>query len=216
MARKIVGLSVFLVYYNICLLIFANGIYYNMITLAIIALDQLVASADKLIRPVTPTEDVDSSTRMVGFLLLLHPFFLILIFYDNLLLTSTLLIIVDNPIISYIGIIVYIIGGTTVILSRRQLGRYGDGTTALKRDHKLLTQGIYSYIRHPLYAGALIGRIGIGLSFRGYFSAIFFILIYFIVFRKRMDIEEGFLTVEFGEEYESYMKRTKRLFPYIY
>ncbi len=216
MIRKIVRMSIYLAYYNICLLIFATDIYINIITLTLIVLDQLVAAADTLMRPTTPREDIERTTRMIGLLFLLHPFFLVFMFYDNLLVTSTLLVILNNPIISYIGIIVFVIGGLIVLLSRKQLGRYGDGTTALKGNHTLLTQGLYNYIRHPLYAGGMISRIGIGLSLRGYIGAIAFILSYFIVFRKRMDIEEESLVSEFGEEYEEYMKRTKRLFPYLY
>ncbi len=122
----------------------------------------------------------------------------------------------DTPLVSYIGIIAYIIGGILVIWSRIQLGRYGDGTTSIKKDHQLLTSGIYNHIRHPLYLGGMLGRVGIGLSFRSYLGAILFTLVYFILFRKRMEIEEKSLESEFGDEYEEYMKRTKRLLPYIY
>ncbi|MFW9849877.1 MAG: methyltransferase family protein [Candidatus Thorarchaeota archaeon] len=214
--RKLVKSLIFLAYYNFCLLILASYIYLNMITLTIIALDQFVAFSDVMIRPSTPIKDADTTTKIVGILLLLHPFFLVLLFYENLLLTSIVLPSLDTPVISYIGIIVYIIGGILVLRSRIQLGRYGDGTTKLKEDHHLLTKGIYNYIRHPLYSGAIIGRFGLGLSFRGYLGMILFVLVYFIVFRKRMEIEEQSLTSEFGDEYEEYMKRTKRLFPYIY
>jgi protein-S-isoprenylcysteine O-methyltransferase Ste14 len=214
--RKLVKALIYLTYYNIPLLIFASGIYLNMITLTIIALDQLVVFADIMIRPATPREDIDTSTRLVGLLLLLHPFFLVILFYENLFLTSIIFLALDTPVISYIGIIVFIVGGIVVLRSRIQLGRYGDGTTELKEDHQLLTEGIYNHIRHPLYSGGMIGRCGLGFSFRGYLGTLLFVLVYFIIFRKRMEIEEQSLISEFGEEYKEYMKRTKRLFPYIY
>jgi protein-S-isoprenylcysteine O-methyltransferase Ste14 len=214
--RKAVRALIYLAYYNICLLIFASGIYLDILTLTIIVLDQIVAFADVMIRPATPREDMDTTTRMVGLLFLLHPFFLGILFYESLLLTPILLPALDTPFISYIGIIVYIAGGMIVLRSRVQLGRYGDGTPALKEGHQLLTEGIYNHIRHPLYSGGMLGRIGLGLAFRGYIGAILFVLVYFIIFRKRMEIEEQSLISEFGEEYEEYMKRTKRLFPYIY
>ncbi|MFW9886609.1 MAG: methyltransferase family protein [Candidatus Thorarchaeota archaeon] len=216
MIRKLVKALIYLTYYNICLLILASGIYLNMISLTAIALDQIVVFADVMIRPSTPLEDADTTTKLVGLLLLVHPFFLGILFYENLFLTSTLLLALDAPVISYIGIIVYVVGAILVLRSRIQLGRYGDGTPALKEDHHLLTDGIYSYIRHPLYAGGMLGRCGLGLSFRGYLGTIVFVLVYCIIFRKRMEIEEQLLISEFGEEYEEYMRRTKRLFPYIY
>ncbi|MFW9884691.1 MAG: methyltransferase family protein [Candidatus Thorarchaeota archaeon] len=216
MIRKVAKALIYLTYYNICLLIFASGIYLNIITLVAIALDQIVVFADIMIRPSTPLEDADTTTKLVGLLLLVHPFFLGILFYEHLFLTSTFLIALDAPVISYIGIIVYIVGGILVLRSRIQLGRYGDGTPALKEDHHLLPEGIYSHIRHPLYSGGMLGRIGLGLSFRGYLGTIVFVLVYFIIFRKRMEIEEQSLLSEFGEEYEEYMKRTKRFFPCIY
>ena len=216
LVRKIVKASIYLMYYNFGLLIFASGVYFNVITLTIITLDQIVVFADIIIRPATPLEDADASTKMVGLLLLLHPFILAIIFYEQLYLTSVFLPILNNPLISYMGIAIYIVGGLVVLRSRSQLGRYGDGTTKLKEDHQLLTEGLYNHIRHPLYSGAMLGRVGLGLSFRGYLGTTLFVLINFIVFRKRMEIEEKSLLSEFGAKYEEYMKRTKRLFPYIY
>ncbi len=216
MTRKLVGILLYLAYYNIFLLIFASGIYLNIITLTIIALDQFLAMADALIRPSIQREDIEATTRLVGLLLLLHPLIISVLFYENLILTSVFLINLNSIIISYLGIIVYIIGGAIVIASRTQLGRYGDGTTELKDDHKLLTKGIYSHIRHPLYSGGIISRIGFGLTFRAFIGVFLFPFLYFIVFRKRMDIEEESLALAFGEEYENYKKRTKRLLPFIY
>ena len=112
--------------------------------------------------------------------------------------------------------IIFFIGAGITLTSRVQLGRYGDGTTALKDGHSLLTKGFYKYIRHPLYSGALLGRVGIGLTFRSYLGLILFSGVYLIVFGRRMDIEEDSLTTEFGDDYLEYMKRTKRLFPYLY
>jgi protein-S-isoprenylcysteine O-methyltransferase Ste14 len=214
--RKLVKALIYLTYYNICLLILASGIYLNIITVTIIALDQITALVDVMIRPATRREDIDTTTKLVGFLLLFHPFFLAIIFYENFFLTSIILPALDIPVISYVGIFVYIVGAIVVLRSRIQLGRYGDGTPALKEDHRLLTEGIYNYIRHPLYSGGMIGRIGLGLSIRGYLGTILFVLVYFVIFRKRMEIEEQLLITEFGKEYEEHMKRTKRLFPYIY
>ena len=216
MLRKLVKALIYLTYYNLPLLILASGIYQNIVTLAIVALDQFVVFADIMIRPATIREDIDTTTKLVGLLLLLHPFFLVTLFYENLFLTSIFLLTLDISVISYIGIIAYILGGMVVLWSRTQLGRYGDGTPELKEDHQLLTKGIYNHIRHPLYSGGMIGRCGLGLSFRGYLSTILFVLVYFVIFRRRMEIEEQSLISEFGEEYEEYMKRTKRLIPYIY
>lgn len=214
--RKIVRVIIGLVYFNICLLLLAIGIYSDIFTLTLVIIDQIVYVTDTLIRPATPREGFDSTTKVIGLLFLLHPFILTLLFYENLLVTSIYLPFLNSPFVATTGIVIYLIGASITLTSRTQLGRYGDGTTMLKGDHHLLTKGIYKYIRHPLYSGALLGRVGIGLSFRSFIGMVLFSAIYFVIFKKRMDIEEETLKVEFGKGYEDYMEQTKRLIPFLY
>ena len=156
--RKLVRVLIFILYFNILLWVFANGIYFDVFTLTMIILDQIVYVADTLIRPATPREDVDRTTKIIVLLFLLHPFFLTFLFYEHILVTAIFLPILNSPVVAIGGIIIYLIGAGITLTSRRQLGRYGDGTPALKGDHQLLTTGFYKYIRHPLYSGALLGR----------------------------------------------------------
>ena len=138
------------------------------------------------------------------------------IFSDNLLLTSICLVILDTPLISYIGIAIYILGGLITLTSRIQLGRYGDGTIAIKDEHELMTNGVYHYVRNPLYFGALLGRLGLALSFRGYIIGFLMILGFLILFSKRIEIEEAELEEKFGNSFRFYKERTKKLIPYIW
>ena len=214
--RKALRVVIYLIYYNICLLLVASPVYLNFLTLIIVALDQFVFAADTLIKPVTPREKADFTTKIIGLLFILHPFLLALLFYDNLFLTSIYLMILDAPLISYIGIAIYISGALITLTSRIQLGRYGDGTIAIKDEHELLTNGVYQHVRNPLYFGALLGRLGLALAFRGYIIGFLMILGFLLVFSKRIEIEEKELEDEFGESFKSYKKRTKRLIPYLW
>ena len=45
------------------------------------------------------------------------------------------------------------------------LGKYFTGTVMIKDDHRLVQNGLYRYLRHPAYAGALLAHLGLGLSF---------------------------------------------------
>jgi protein-S-isoprenylcysteine O-methyltransferase Ste14 len=215
-ARKVLRVAIYLTYYNICLLLVASTVYLNFLTLIIIALDQLVFAADTLIRPVTPREKADFTTKIIGLLFILHPFLLTFLFYDNLLFTSIYLVILDAPVISYIGIAIYILGALITLASRIQLGRYGDGTITIKDEHELMTNGVYQHVRNPLYFGALLGRLGLALSFRGYIIGFLMISGFLILFSKRIEIEETELEEKFGESFRSYKERTKKLIPYIW
>ncbi len=77
---------------------------------------------------------------------------------------------------------------------------------------KLLTEGIYSRIRHPRYVEALLGVLGYALIANYLGMYILFVLtvpaIYFIVV-----LEERELRDRFGSAYEEYSGRVPRFFP---
>ncbi|GAJ17749.1 unnamed protein product, partial [marine sediment metagenome] len=57
---------------------------------------------------------------------------------------------------SYIGFVIYLSAGIFVIVGRVQLGKFGSGELITEEDHKLNTEGVYKYIRNPMYSGTLI------------------------------------------------------------
>jgi len=118
--------------------------------------------------------------------------------------------------VSILGILILTIGGLVTVTGRAQLSKYGSGVLQIEEDHKLMTTGIFGHIRHPVYAGRLIGVVGIYLAFRSIIMLILISIIYFMVIRHRMLFEEQLLIGEFGEEYKNYMKETKRLIPFLY
>ena len=107
---------------------------------------------------------------------------------------------------------------------------------SLKKDHKLVTSGPYSIVRHPGYtaasvhfAAALYTQIGPGSWFyEGGYSAsisakiflffwVFYMLGTTIVFVMRTADEDKLLRKQFPEEWERWARRTPyRLIPYIY
>ena len=82
-------------------------------------------------------------------------------------------------------------------------------------DHILITDGLFKYIRHPLYLGGIFQYVGGPFLFTSFISLIFMLMLIPIIL-LRIQIEEKMLLEEFGEEYEEYKKRTKLLIPFIY
>ena len=80
---------------------------------------------------------------------------------------------------------------------------------------KLLTEGIYSRMRHPRYVGAFVFVLGLALvanSPISYTVAFLLVpLIYIIVI-----FEERELKKRFGSEYEKYSRKVPRFFPKIF
>jgi protein-S-isoprenylcysteine O-methyltransferase Ste14 len=85
-------------------------------------------------------------------------------------------------------------------------------TSATRKEHKLVTNGIYRWIRHPLYTVGSSFIVSFGMMADNWFIAMFGILA-FILMAIRMPKEEANLIEKFGDEYREYMKRTGRFLP---
>jgi protein-S-isoprenylcysteine O-methyltransferase Ste14 len=149
-------------------------------------------------------------------MLLLSPFFLIGAFFENTLFVSQIIPFWDNNFISYLGFILYLTGAFVVLIARVQLGRFGTAELSTEEDHQLFTQGVYKYIRNPMYSGGLIATIGFCLVFRCIITLIIMFTYTFLVYKMRINEEEKILQNKFGKEYEDYKQKTKKLIPFLY
>jgi protein-S-isoprenylcysteine O-methyltransferase Ste14 len=80
------------------------------------------------------------------------------------------------------------------------------------RTDKIVSNKIYSLIRHPQYFGGILAHIGITFLLSSLFSLIFtplVILLNFLVSWK----EERELIKEFGEDYKTYKEKVPMFFP---
>ena len=107
---------------------------------------------------------------------------------------------------------------TAIIVSQLAivtLGKFFDRLT-IKVDHQLVTNGIYSLIRHPIYTSYILLFLGFCLMLQSLLGFSLLLTVCLIWFGKRINIEEKMLQEKFGEDYQYYSQKTKRLFPYIY
>lgn len=88
-------------------------------------------------------------------------------------------------------------------------------TSGTRKEHKLVTHGIYKYIRHPLYTFGSSLFIAFGMMADNWFIALLGILA-FIAMAIRTPKEEANLIEKFGDEYREYMKRTGRFLPKLF
>lgn len=118
------------------------------------------------------------------------------------------------------GVLLVVFGGYLRITSRRALMRAGFGLLNSSRlqiveGHRLVTDGVYAYIRHPLYLGEISRNLGFTLILSSLYGFAL-VLVGGLFLPFRIEIEERMLLEEFGREYEEYRRRTKKLIPYIY
>jgi protein-S-isoprenylcysteine O-methyltransferase Ste14 len=121
-----------------------------------------------------------------------------------------------------IGLALVIIGGYLRMKARLILRKKAgfDNLVSTSRlqiveDQKLVKDGPYKYIRHPLYLGEILRNLGIVSIFSSGYG-ILLVLIGTILLLFRINMEEDMLTEAFGSEYSDYKRATKRLIPYIY
>ena len=77
----------------------------------------------------------------------------------------------------------------------------------------VITGGVFSIVRHPIYLGAILGYAGmICLTLSLASAALLVIIVTFYHYISRY--EEKLLTQRFGDEYRSYMKKVPMLFPF--
>jgi protein-S-isoprenylcysteine O-methyltransferase Ste14 len=96
------------------------------------------------------------------------------------------------------------------------LGRFFTVDVTIERDHELVERGPFRAVRHPSYTGVLLAFVGLGLSLRNWAALLVILLPIGAAFIHRMNVEEDALSGALGPRYANYMKRTKRLVPFIY
>lgn len=120
-----------------------------------------------------------------------------------------------NEVYVLIGVLLGIIGVATRLYCRRILGSQFSHKLQVIEGHRLITTGLYKYVRHPAYTGDLLVQIGVTIFFS---SAIGFFVMTLLVpcFLYRISVEEKMMIGQFGSSYREYQKNTKKLIPFVY
>jgi protein-S-isoprenylcysteine O-methyltransferase Ste14 len=114
----------------------------------------------------------------------------------------------------YLGIGLMVAGLAFRWYSIRVLGRSFTYTVATHRDQKVVEAGPYRWIRHPSYTGALLTVLAVLVCMTNP-VALLGLLPPLLGYAYRIRVEERALVQNLGEPYRSYMKRTKRLIPFL-
>ena len=103
-----------------------------------------------------------------------------------------------------IGLALIVTGVALWLAARWQLGT---SFTPRPEARRLVTHGVYRYLRHPLYIGAEILTAGL-FVFMGLYPLLLFALVSVPRQRRRARAEEAVLDAAFGEDYREYRRRT--------
>jgi protein-S-isoprenylcysteine O-methyltransferase Ste14 len=113
----------------------------------------------------------------------------------------------------FVGIIVAIAGLWLFWRAHADLGRNWSQTLDIHDDHQLVTQGVYKYIRHPMYAAGWLFALAAAFLLSNWIAGLAGLVTFGLLYFLRVPREEQMLLQEFGEPYQRYLSETGRVIP---
>ena len=100
--------------------------------------------------------------------------------------------------------------------SHADLGTNWSVTLELREEHRLVSQGVYRAIRHPMYSALTLYAVGQALVIPNWVAGFSNLIALAVLFALRLGAEEKMMAEQFGDAYASYSARTKRFVPGIW
>jgi protein-S-isoprenylcysteine O-methyltransferase Ste14 len=124
-------------------------------------------------------------------------------------------VLAEGPALRWLGVALSALGYGFIFWSGLALGKQYSPEVTIQKDHRLITDGPFQWIRHPRYLGILALGAGLSLAFRSWIGLAATIVILGVLLLRIHD-EEVLLGREFGETWEAYVKKSWRLVPGIF
>ena len=118
------------------------------------------------------------------------------------------------PLIHYIGVTLILIGTALFTVIIINFGQYMSPNPVPREKSALKINGVYKFVRHPMYFTVLVLILGVILYFQAFYSLVWLVIAFFFLVYKST-IEESYLLKKFPE-YSDYRASTKRIIPSIY
>ena len=119
------------------------------------------------------------------------------------------------PAFAWLGIMPMIAALWLFRRSHADLGRNGSISLQVRDQHVLVKSGVYRLIRHPMYSSFFLLGVAQLLLLANWFAGLAGMIGAGILYACRVGREEQMMLESFGDEYRSYMARTRRIIPWI-
>jgi protein-S-isoprenylcysteine O-methyltransferase Ste14 len=121
----------------------------------------------------------------------------------------------DTPGWFWTGFAITVLGLALAVWARQRLGPFWASAIEIKTGHRLIQDGPYRLVRHPIYAGIMLGALGSGIADCDLGGSAGFAVIA-ASFLAKLRREERFIAENFGDEFQSWRKRTWALIPFVF
>jgi protein-S-isoprenylcysteine O-methyltransferase Ste14 len=115
----------------------------------------------------------------------------------------------------YMGLGLLVAGIGLRAYATRTLGRSFTLEVMTRPEQVVVDSGPYRWIRHPAYSGSLLTVLGILICATNWLSLACLAPV-LVGYGYRIAIEESALALDMGQPYRRYMRRTKRLIPFLF
>lgn len=120
------------------------------------------------------------------------------------------------PMLAWLGLFVFVTSLWLFYRTHKELGRNWSVSLDIREKHKLVTSGVYAFVRHPMYSAFWLWAIAQALLLPNWIAGFAGIVGFGTLFFGRIGKEERLMCDTFGDEYREYMRRTSRVFPGVY
>ncbi len=111
------------------------------------------------------------------------------------------------------GLILGITSLPLIVWVQLALGSNFSTTLHVRREHTLVIQGPYRWVRHPMYTVLFVHLTALLLLSANWFIGGVPLLAFALIVAGRLKYEEQVMTEKFGPAYQDYMHRTGRFLP---
>jgi protein-S-isoprenylcysteine O-methyltransferase Ste14 len=115
-----------------------------------------------------------------------------------------------------LGVMCFVIGLWLFYRSHADLGTNWSITLEVREQHRLITQGVYRRVRHPMYSALVLYAVAHALVIPNWVAGPSNLVAFAVLFAFRVRAEERMMLEQFGDEYTAYMARTQRLVPGVW
>lgn len=115
--------------------------------------------------------------------------------------------------IGWLGAIIFAASGALLWKTHSDLGRSWTPSLSFQDGHYLVTDGIFQYLRHPIYSSHILWGIAQLLMLHNWIAGFAYLIVIIPRTLVRIRIEEDIMLEKFGDEYQEYRETTGAIFP---
>jgi protein-S-isoprenylcysteine O-methyltransferase Ste14 len=121
-----------------------------------------------------------------------------------------------RPVLAWLGVLVLVSALLLFFHTHRRLGRFWSVTLEIRQNHGLVTDGIYRFVRHPMYSAYFLWALSQALLLPNWIAGPAGLVGFGTLFAFRVGREERMMLAAFGDAYAEYAARTKRIIPGVF